>query len=30
MVNGIVMVKCMDGEEGYVYVIFGDGELDEG
>ena len=28
--NGIAMAKRMDGMGGYVYVILGDGELDEG
>jgi len=28
--NGIAMAKRIDGEDGYVYVILGDGELDEG
>ncbi|WP_175059374.1 thiamine pyrophosphate-dependent enzyme [Thermococcus sp. 2319x1] len=28
--NGIAMAKRIDGKNGYVYVILGDGELDEG
>jgi len=28
--NGIALAKRMDGEEGRIYVILGDGELDEG
>ncbi|GAB6134769.1 1-deoxy-D-xylulose-5-phosphate synthase N-terminal domain-containing protein [Thermococcus prieurii] len=28
--NGMAIAKRMDGEEGRIYVILGDGELDEG
>lgn len=28
--NGIAIAKRIDGKDGYVYVILGDGELDEG